>query len=71
MGDTDGRQGHPSIEVNRKADELTRKGSSTPCTGPESALGVITSAIRGSIRDWVKEEQREFLNLPPHVLPNK
>lgn len=52
--------GHTGIDGNEKADELARNGSSTLYFGPEPALGVPKTIIRGQVREWVKNKHKEY-----------
>ncbi|KAJ8980463.1 hypothetical protein NQ317_007659 [Molorchus minor] len=44
--------GHPEIQGNEKADELERRGSSTPFIDPKPAQGVSNNTAGGQTREW-------------------
>ncbi|KAJ8933299.1 hypothetical protein NQ318_010615 [Aromia moschata] len=63
--------GHQGIEGNEKADELARNGSSEDYIGPEPALGVAKTVIRGHINEWVKQQHKEYWRKMPRQIHGK
>ena len=57
--------GHKGIEGNEKADQLARKGATTTFVGPEPALGVTKSCIRGVVSQWMLKEHQKRWELKP------
>ena len=43
---------HEGILGNERADELAKKGTDTPFTGPEPVLGLPYSMVNQAIGDW-------------------
>jgi hypothetical protein len=44
------------IDGNETADQLARRASSHPLTGPEHVLGISAKVARGVIRDWMSKK---------------
>ncbi|KAJ8975076.1 hypothetical protein NQ317_011028 [Molorchus minor] len=51
-----GCQDTPKFKATKKADELARKGSSTPFIGPVPALGVSKNTARGQTKEWIRNQ---------------
>ena len=49
--------GHSGIQGNEIADKLDRIGSSTPFTGPEPAIGILSNLIRNTVFDIFRKKQ--------------
>ena len=51
--------GHCGIKGNEKADTLAKKGSATPLTGPEPALGIPKGTAREAIKKWIRQSHTQ------------
>lgn len=59
--------GHRGIEGNEEADSLARQGSETPFLGPEPALGIAYSRVKGACYKWqVQEQEVRFNSFPSY-----
>ena len=50
--------GHEGILGNERADELAKRGASTPFTGPEPVLGLPYSVVKRAIGDCMERKHR-------------
>lgn len=55
--------GHQNIAGNEKVDQLAKRGSAQPLTGPEPAIGIPLGAVKGEVKrllhQWHSEHWRE------------
>ena len=56
--------GHCGIKGNEMADILAKKGSATPFTGPEPALGIPKSTAREAIKRWIRQIHASLGKMP-------
>jgi hypothetical protein len=53
------------IEGNESADQLAKRGSLYPFTGPESVCGISERVAKRAIRDWVCREHQKHSESTP------